>query len=149
MPKLTDKEKKKIIADYSINQNYCETARMNNVSETTVRRIIKDDGNAEISKMVEQKNEENTKDILEYMDSLATKQKNIIDLSLSALEIKLSSPDMFTNVKDIATVYGVIFDKALKYKEMKIRQTELQKTRNDIEDLTTLADMLGFNKENK
>lgn len=149
MSKLTDKEKKKIIADYSNNQNYCETARMNNISEATVRRIIKNEENTEISKIVEQKNEENTKDILEYMDSITEKQKNIIDLSLNALETKLQNPDMFTNVKDIATVYGVIFDKALKYKEMKIRQSELQKTRNDIEDLTTLADMLGFNKENK
>jgi len=149
MPKLTDKQKKKIIADYSNNQNHCETARMNNTSEATVRRIIKNEANGEITKIIEQKNEENTKDILEYMDSIGGKQKRIIDLSLDALETKLSNPDMFMNVKDIVTVYGVIFDKALKYKEMKIRQAELQKTRNDIEDLTTLADMLGFNKENK
>jgi hypothetical protein len=53
------------------------------------------------------------------MDKIYDKQKSIIDLSLSALEEKLKSPDMFMNVKDIATVYGVIFDKALKYKEMK------------------------------
>jgi len=99
-------------------------------------------------KKVEEKKEENTKDILEYMDTITDKQKKIIDLSLEALEKKLENPDMFTNVKDIATVYGVIFDKAIKSKEMKLRQAELQKTRNDIEDLTTLAEMLGFNKEN-
>ena len=28
---------------------------------------------------------------------------------------------MFTNVKDIVTVYGVILDKALKYKEIKTK----------------------------
>ena len=69
-------------------------------------------------KKVEEKKKENTRDILEYMDNIYEKQKKIIDLSLEALIDKLSKPDMFTNVKDIATVYGVIFDKALKYKEM-------------------------------
>jgi len=56
------------------------------------------------------------------MDSITEKQKRIIDLSLEALEKKLENPDMFTNVKDIATVYGVIFDKALKSKEIKLKE---------------------------
>lgn len=145
--KLTDEQKKKILADYVINQNYSETARINDVTDTTVRTLVKQD--TETLKKLEEKKEENTKDILEYMDTISDKQKKIIDLSLEALEKKLENPDMFTNVKDIATVYGVIFDKAIKSKEMKLRQSELQKTRNDIEDLTTLAEMLGFNKENK
>lgn len=117
MAKLTDSEKQKIVADYVQNQNYSETGRMNNVSDKTVKRVI--ESNADVVEKVEQKKEENTKDILEYMDKIYDKQKSIIDLSLSALEEKLKSPDMFMNVKDIATVYGVIFDKALKYKEMK------------------------------
>lgn len=122
MTKLTDKQKQKIIADYVDNGNYSETARLNNVSEATIRNVIKNGNNEEIAKKFEHKKEENTQDILEYMDSIAEKQKKIIDLSLEALEEKLSKPDMFTNVKDIATVYGVIFDKALKYKELKTRQ---------------------------
>lgn len=145
MSKLTDIQKKKIIADYIETQNYTETGKMNNVADNTVRAIV--NGNEEVSKKLERKKEENTQDILQYMDSISEKQKRIIDLSLDALEKKLENPDMFTNVKDIATVYGVIFDKALKYKEMKIRQQELKNTRRDIEDLTTLADMLGFNKK--
>lgn len=122
MTKLTDKQKQKIIADYVGNGNYSLTARMNNISETTCRRILKEEKNKEVVEKVELKKEENTQDILEYMDSIADKQKKIIDLSLEAIEEKLSKPDMFTNVKDIATVYGVIFDKALKYKELKTRQ---------------------------
>ncbi|MBQ8473176.1 MAG: helix-turn-helix domain-containing protein [Bacilli bacterium] len=145
MSKLTDIQKKKIIADYIETQNYTEAGKMNNVADNTVRAIV--NGNEEVSKKLERKKEENTQDILQYMDSISEKQKRIIDLSLDALEKKLENPDMFTNVKDIATVYGVIFDKALKYKEMKIRQQELKNTRRDIEDLTTLADMLGFNKK--
>lgn len=119
---LSDKQRKKIIADFTNIQNYSKVARMNNVTDTTVKRIVSN--NKEILEKVEQKKEENTKDILEYMDSIYDKQKNIIDLSLSALEEKLKNPDMFTNVKDIATVYGVIFDKALKYKEIKTKNNE-------------------------
>ena len=122
--RITDKKKKKIIADYTNVQNYSEVARMNNGSDKSVKRIIEKEENSEMVKKVEEKKEENTKDILEYMDSIYDKQKNIIDLSLSALEEKLKNPDMFTNVKDIATVYGVIFDKALKYKEIKNRNNE-------------------------
>jgi len=117
LAKLTDSEKQKIVADYVETQNYSETGRMNNVSDKTVKRVI--DSVPDVVEKVELKKEENTKDILEYMDKIYDKQKSIIDLSLNAIEEKLKNPDMFTNVKDIATVYGVIFDKALKYKEMK------------------------------
>lgn len=143
MAKLTDKQKKKIIADYVNNQNYSETARMNNTSVESVRRIVKADD--DFVKKSERKKEETTKDILEYMDSIYDKQKNIIDLSLSALEKKLEDPDMFTNVKDIATVYGVIFDKALKYKEIKQKGNE-NKTReeNEInENIQNIADLIN------
>ena len=127
--KLTDKQKKKIIADYMENGNYSETGRLNNVSNKTVERLVKN--NKEVSDKVKEKKEENTKDILQYMDSIVPKQKKIIDLSLEALEEKLSNPDMFTNVKDIVTVYGVIFDKALKYKEMKLREAELEQKKKE------------------
>ena len=50
--KLTDKQKKKIIADYVENSNYSETARMNNVSEYTVRKLCKDDNNKELKQKI-------------------------------------------------------------------------------------------------
>lgn len=146
MAKLTDKEKKKIIADYIETQNYCETGRMNGVDESTVRRIVKDENNEDITKLAEQKKQENTNDILKYMDEIYDKQKRIIDLSLTAIEEKLQKPDMFTNVKDIATVYGVIFDKALKYKEMKIKNSELK---DGVKARIEIVDDLGGDDENK
>jgi DNA-directed RNA polymerase specialized sigma subunit len=138
LAKLTDKEKKKIIADYIETQNFSETGRMNNVSDMTVRRLV--ESNEDVLKKVEEKKKENTRDILEYMDNIYEKQKKIIDLSLEALIDKLSKPDMFTNVKDIATVYGVIFDKALKYKEMQKNNknsVDIQRVQiiNDLGDL--------------
>lgn len=125
--KLTDKQKKKIIADYMENGNYRETARINSVAVDTVRRIIlKNKNNQEFVKKSTEKKEENTKDILEYMDNIAEKQKKIIDLSLEVLEQKLSNPNFFTNIRDVAIVYGTIFDKSLKYKEMKLREEEMK-----------------------
>ena len=136
--RLNDKEKQKIRADYIETGNLRETARMNNVSVDTVKRTVEADD--EITQKLTQKKEENTKDILKYMDSIYDKQKKIIDLSLEALEKKLSNPDMFTNVKDIATVYGVIFDKALKYKEIQIKNEEPDNStiNNNITSIATL-----------
>ena len=144
--KLTDKQKKKIIADYMENQNYSETGRLNNVSNKTVERLVKN--NEEVSNKVKEKKEENTKDILEYMDSIVEKQKKIINLSLEALEYKLSkTDDVFMNVKDIATVYGVILDKALKYKEMKLREEEMKyKNTTTQETLDKLDNLLEEQK---
>lgn len=142
--RLSDEEKKKIVADYINTQNYCETARINNVSEANVRRIIKEDKNIkDITEKCEQKKEKNTRDILKYMDSIYEKQKSIIDLSLSALEKKLKNPDMFTNVKDIATVYGVIFDKALKYKEIQIKTDDKNKSDEINKNILDLANLIN------
>ena len=128
MPKLTDRQKKKIIADYVDNGNYSETARLNNVSDMTVKRLVKN--NEDVFKKVEQKKEENTKDMLSYLESKKEDKKRVIDLCFRALEDKLATPDMFTSVKDIVTVYGIIVDKDLKFMEMrnsKINNSEITK----------------------
>ena len=41
--KLTDKQKKQIIADYVDCNNYSEVARKHKISDTTVRKIVKTD----------------------------------------------------------------------------------------------------------
>ena len=128
MPKLTDKQKKKIIADYVDNGNYSETARLNNVSDMTVKRLV--ENNEDVLKKVEQKKEENTQDMLSYLESKKEDKKRVIDLCFRALEDKLATPDMFTSVKDIVTVYGIIVDKDLKFMEMqnsKINNLEITK----------------------
>lgn len=146
--KLTDKQKKKIIADYMENGNYRETARINSVAVDTVRRIIlKNKNNQDFIKKSTEKKEENTKDILEYMDSIVKDQKEVINLSLQVLKDKLSSHDLFTNIRDVAIVYGTIFDKALKYKEMKLREEEMKyKNTTTQETLDKLDDLLEEQK---
>lgn len=142
--KLTDKQKKKIIADYISNGNYSETARMNgNISPNTVKAIVKAD--EEFANKCEQKKEENIKDILDYMDSIAEDQKEIINLSMAAMKQKLKKPDAFTSVKDIATVYGVIVDKAVKLKE--IRNKQSKEDNSDDEGVVIINDCPQFEKE--
>lgn len=145
--KLTDKQKKKIIADYIENQNFSETARINKVDKSTVKRLVDSGYAKDLQQKATQKKEENTKDILEYMDNIAEKQKKIIDLSLEVLEQKLSNPDLFTNIRDVAIVYGTIFDKSLKYKEMKLREEEIKyKNTTTQETLDKLDDLLEAQK---
>ena len=149
--KLTDKQKKKIIADYIDNNNYSETARMNNISETSVRRIVK--GNKGITEKVEQKKEENSQDMFEYMKNKDNDKIRIVDLCFEALDKKLSNLDMFTNVKDIATVYGIIMDKELKFRELELRKQEIENQKNiSIANNGIIIDLIGAlnkAKENK
>lgn len=115
--KLTDKKKKLIIADYIECGNYSEVARKHKVSDTTVRKLVKSDKNC--LEKIEQKKEENTQDVLEYMDTLKDRKKKIVEKLLKAIEDKADNLDSFTNIKDVASAYGIIIDKELKLKEIK------------------------------
>lgn len=116
--KLTDKQKKKIIADYVETNNYCESARKNNVSEYTVRKLCKDENNKEVKKKLEQKKEENTKSMLEMISKTNTKRLSVISKLVDAIDNKADKIDAFTNVKDLASAYGILIDKELKFAEM-------------------------------
>ena len=140
MAKLTDKQKKKIIADYVETQNYSETARMNGVDESTVRRIVKSEDYKDITEKTEQKKQENTQSTIEYMQTQHESKKRILDKILKAIEEKADNIDMFTNIKDLATAYGIILDKELKFMEMQrgnANNEELNKVR---ELLTKISD---------
>lgn len=135
MAKLTDKQKKKIIADYVENQNYSETARMNNVSVNAVKNIVLAD--EETANKCKQKKLENTQSTIEYMQTQHETKKRILDKILNAIENKADNLDMFTNIKDLATAYGIILDKELKV-------LELQRDKLGMEnELTKLDELLG------
>lgn len=138
MAKLTDKQKKKIIADYVETQNYSEVARMNGISDKTVKRII--DSVPDVVEKVELKKQENTQSTIEYMQTQHESKKRILDKILKAIEEKADNVDMFTNIKDLATAYGIILDKELKFMEMQrgnANNEELNKVR---ELLTKISD---------
>ena len=127
MAKLTDLQKKKIIADYIENQNYCETARINNISEATVRNVVKNSNNEDFAKKCEQKKQENSINILEEMDQTKKKRIKLLSKMVDKMDDKLENIDMFTNIKDLSMAYGIMVDKELKFAEMNKYKHEQEK----------------------
>ncbi|MBD5507301.1 MAG: helix-turn-helix domain-containing protein [Lachnospiraceae bacterium] len=108
--RLTDAQKKKVIADYVEVGSYAAVGRMNGVSDKTVKAIVKAD--PETSRISEQKKKQNTLDMLQYMDDRRKKAQKIMDTYLEALldpkKIKNAS------LSQIATAFGIIIDKFVK-----------------------------------
>lgn len=143
--KLTDKQKKKIIADYIETQNYSETGRRNNVADVTVKDVIMK--NPDVLKNLEQKKEEDTKDILEYMNDITKGQKKVINLSLEVITEMLENRDKRLTGRDIAMIYGVIFDKALKYKEIQLKDKDNSNTEQINTAINNIANLLNNPKK--
>lgn len=126
--RLTDKEKKKIIAYYIECQNLRETARKFNIQASTVKRIIEkdDETQQEIKQKATQKRNENTKSVLETMENKRDIKINLLNKILEAMEKKVDNLDMFTSIKDLATAYGIILDKEIKIKELENKNKDNQ-----------------------
>jgi transposase-like protein len=106
--RLTDKEKKKIIADYVQIGSYNAVAKINGVAANTVKNIVKSEG-AEFAERCTQKKEENTADILKYMESQKQTICEIIGKGLMAL----NDPEKLAtaNPSQITTALGTLIDK--------------------------------------
>lgn len=105
--KLTDKQKKEIIADYAESGSYRATAKKYGVSAMTVKRVCEKD--VTTLQKVTQKREQNTADILDYMESRKDKAKDVLDAYMNALQ----NPDKIEAAKlsEIATAMGIVIDK--------------------------------------
>lgn len=105
--RLTDKQKKKIIADYVQLGSYNATAKVNGVSLNTVKKIVQ--GNADIAEKCNEKKEQNTVDILAYMES----QKGIVCEILQKGLAALNSPEKLAEASpaQITTALGTLIDK--------------------------------------
>ncbi len=101
----TDKQKKKIIADYVRLQNYSAVARLNHVAWGTVKNIVQADKDFE--KKCEEKREKNTADVLAYMDSQKDTVCAIIEKALGVIPTKMDE----ASLSQIATTMGIIIDK--------------------------------------
>lgn len=105
--RLTDRKKKKIIADYVEIGSYNAVGKLNGVSKDTVKRIVQ---NCEdIAEKTRQKKEENTADILAYMESQKQIVCEIINKGLMALndEEKMAG----AQPSQITTALGTLIDK--------------------------------------
>ena len=105
--RLTDKQKKKIIADYVQLGSYNAVAKLNGVSDKTVKAVVM--ANPDFTEKSEQKKAENTADILSYMESQKKLVCEIIGKGLCALndpeKLKTANPSQIT------TALGTLIDK--------------------------------------
>lgn len=105
--RLTDKQKKKIVADYLETGSFRAAGRKNNVCGNTVKRVV--DECSDIEQKIAQKKQKNTEDIIEYME----KQKNIVceiigkGLAILNDEEKLKE----ATPSQITTALGTLIDK--------------------------------------
>ena len=105
--RLTDRQKKKIVADYLELGSYNAVAKIHGVSRQTVKNIVTSD--TEIGHKLQQKKTENTADILAYMESQRGFVCEIIGKGLAVLndEEKLRE----ATPAQITTALGTLIDK--------------------------------------
>jgi hypothetical protein len=105
--RLTDRQKKKIIADYMAVESYNAVAKMNGVSKDTVKRIIQNCEN--FAQKAQQKKEDNTADIIAYMEKQRGVVCEIIGKGLNAL----NTPEKLAEATpaQITTAIGTLIDK--------------------------------------
>ena len=108
--RLTDRQKKKIVADYLELQSYNATAKENGFSKDTVKRVVLNC--EEFAQKAQQKKEQNTADMLEFMDSRKGVAQGVIDKYLKAL----ADPEKLdqATLSQIATALGIVVDKFTK-----------------------------------
>lgn len=105
-PRLTDKQKKKIIADYLETESYNATAKLNGVADTTVKRVVQSCG--DFMEKAEQKKGENDADIAAYMDSKRDRVCEIIEIGLDVLPEKIIGAK---TASEVTTALGTLIDK--------------------------------------
>ena len=91
-------------------QSYNAVAKKHGVTHQTVKRIV--DASPDISEKVQQKKEENTAEMLAFMESQKGAMQEAIVLHLKAL----TDPEKISTatLSQIATSFGIIVDKATK-----------------------------------
>lgn len=109
--RLTDRQKKKIIADYVQLGSYNAAAKMNGVSHQTVKRVVAE--SPEMDKKLQQKKEQNTTDIIAYMESQRGEVCEILKLYLE--ELKNPGKIKVSTLKEIATTMAILIDKYTKF----------------------------------
>ena len=105
--RLTDKKKKKIIADYMELGSYAATARKHKVSDRTVKAVVLAD--PETARKYEQKKEQNTTDILAHMEKRKGDVCLFIDKALQAMTMDAKIGG--ASLREIATAMGIVIDK--------------------------------------
>ena len=134
----TDKEIKKIIAYYLDCNNYSETARKFGMSDTGVRKLIDREANKESTKLLEEKKNNNTQEVIQDMDDRKETVKRLMGKLLNAIEDKVDNIDAFTTGRDLAMAYGVVVDKEFKRQELDLKKKEIALMEKEMEGESNL-----------
>lgn len=109
MAKLTDRQRKQVVADYVRLESYSEVGRIHGLSVPGVKKIV-DKDKAGLERL-RAKKEQNTLDMLEYIDSKKGEAQKIVSQILHNLydseRLKEASP------REQATVMAIVIDKFL------------------------------------
>lgn len=136
--KKADKEIKEIIAYYLDCNNYSETARKFGMSDTGVKKLIDRESNKESTKLLEEKKNNNTQEVMQDMDDRKETVKRILGKLLKGIEDKSDNVDMFTSIRDLAMAYGTIVDKEFKRQELELKKKELALMEKELESDSSL-----------
>lgn len=105
--RLTDEQKKRIIADYVEIGSYNAVAKLHGISATSVKNVVCK--NVDCVQKCEHKKEQNSDDILAHMESRKRKVINIIDVYLE----ELLNPVILAKAtpSQLTTALGTLIDK--------------------------------------
>lgn len=108
MARLTEKQRQQIIADRVEGLSERKIAAKHGVSQTTIHNALKK-AEPETVQKVSEKKQAITLEMFEYMDQ----QKGAAQILLTNIVEALNDPEKLrrANVRDLATAYGIIFDK--------------------------------------
>lgn len=106
---LDDKKRKEIVRDYIRLGNCNAVAKLHGVSHNTVKNTVEREDMQDVMKKMQQKKEENSKVVLEYMDAQTPVVCEIIGKGLEAL----NDPEKLANAPptQITTAIGTLIDK--------------------------------------
>lgn len=107
--RLTDRQKKKIVADYIELQSFNAVSKIHGVSRQTVKNVV--DKMPDIGQKLQQKREENTKDALQHLENRFNQMISALDLQLAELndQEKAKAAPLSQN----STSFGTLVDKML------------------------------------
>lgn len=108
MAKLTDKQRKQILAESVEGSSIRALAAKYHVSTTTIQRVL-NNSDKEIKQKVTQKKEENVASVLSFMDS----KKNDVCALIEKLLTAMNDPAKIaaTPLSQLATTMGIVIDK--------------------------------------
>lgn len=122
MAKLTDRQRKNMVADRVGGASIRDLAKKYKVSTTTIQRVLKSD--TKLTQEIEARKEQNTQDVLAYMDSKAVAFKAFVDYVYSErLDPQKNREELAKlSLPQLMTIFGISADKMIKTKEVTHRQ---------------------------